>query len=118
MASAWRLPRILGVARAKAMLLTGRPTSAEEALALGLVTEVHAPEALLEAAIAVASRVASRAPLSVEATKRIAGRAHLMDRYEANAAVMAEIETLSASEDHAGAVAAFTERRDPVFRRR
>ncbi|HEX6860850.1 MAG TPA: enoyl-CoA hydratase/isomerase family protein [Caulobacteraceae bacterium] len=118
MASAWRLPRILGVAKAKTMLLTGRPVAADEALALGLVSELHEPDALIDAAITLAARIVSRAPLSVEATKRIAGRALDMDRQAANRAVMAEIEKVSASQDHAGAVAAFTERRDPSFNRR
>jgi len=118
MASAYRLPRVIGVAPAKVMLLTGLPVSGEAALKNGLVTEVYEPDALLNAAIALASRIASRAPLSIEATKRIAGRALDMDREEASQAVMAEIEMLSASEDHAGAVAAFAERREPAFRRR
>lgn len=118
MASAYRLPRVIGVAKAKAMLLTGLPASGEAALANGLVTELHEPGALVEAAIALATRIASRAPLSVEATKRIAGRALDMDRAQAANAIAAEIEGLSASEDHAGAVAAFAERREPIFRRR
>jgi len=118
MASAWRLPRIIGVAKAKVMLLTGRPVDADGALANGLVTEVHEPEALLEAAIALATRIASRAPLSVEATKRTASRAMDMDPAQAAASNAEEIAVLSASEDHADAVAAFAERREPVFRRR
>jgi enoyl-CoA hydratase len=118
MASAYRLPRVIGVAKAKAMLLTGLPASAEEALNSGLVTAIHEPDALLDAAVALAARIASRAPLSVEASKRIAGRALDMDREAADKAVMAEIEALSASEDHAGAVSAFAERREPVFKRR
>lgn len=119
MASAWRLPRIIGVAKAKAMLLTGLPVDAEGALDNGLVTSVHTPEELLDAATRLAVRIASRAPLSVEATKRIAGRALDMDPAPADAAVMAEIEALSASEDHAAAVAAFSEpRRAPTVRRR
>jgi enoyl-CoA hydratase len=118
MASAYRLPRVIGVAAAKAMLLTGLPVSGEAALASGLVTAVHEPQGLIEAAIALASRIASRAPLSVEATKRIAGRAVDMDPARAAEAMAAEIAVLSASEDHAGAVAAFAERREPTFRRR
>lgn len=119
MASPYRLPRTIGVARAKVMLLTGLPADADEALANGLVTGVHAPEDLLDAATRMAVRIASRAPLSVEATKRIAGRALDMDPAAAVAAIMAEIEALSASEDHAAAVAAFSEpRRAPAFRRR
>lgn len=118
MASAWRLPRAIGVAPAKVMLLTGQPVSGEGALANGLVSELHPPAELLEAAVRLASRIASRAPLSIEATKRIASRAIDMDAQEADAAVMAEIEVLSASDDHAGAVKAFGERREPVFKRR
>jgi enoyl-CoA hydratase/carnithine racemase len=118
MASAYRLPRVIGVAKAKAMLLTGLPVSGEAAMTNGLVTGLHEPGALVEAAVALAARIASRAPLSIEATKRIAGQALDMDRAEAAEAIAAEIEALSASEDHAGAVAAFAERREPTFRRR
>jgi enoyl-CoA hydratase len=118
MASAWRLPRIIGVAKAKVMLLTGLPVEADGALANGLVTQVHEPDALLDAAIKLAARIATRAPLSVEATKRTASRAMDMDPAQAAVSNAQEIAVLSASEDHAGAVAAFAERRDPVFRRR
>lgn len=118
MASAWRLPRVIGVAKAKAMLLTGLPVTASDALGNGLVTAVHEPDALLDAAIGLAARIASRAPLSVEATKRITGRALDMGREEAAKAVAAEIEILSASQDHAGAVEAFAARREPTFSRR
>jgi len=118
MASAYRLPRVIGVAQAKAMLLTGSPVLADAALANGLVTAVHEPQDLMGAAVALASRIASRAPLSVEATKRIAGRALDMDPAEAAKAMAAEIAVLSASDDHAGAVTAFAERREPTFRRR
>jgi enoyl-CoA hydratase/carnithine racemase len=118
MASAWRLPRVIGVAPAKLMLLTGLPVDARGALANGLVAEVLEPEALVDAALALATRIASRAPLSVEATKRTAGRAMDMDAGEAARSNAEEIAVLSASEDHAGAVAAFAERREPVFRRR
>lgn len=118
MASAWRLPRVIGVAKAKVMLLTGLPVDADGALANGLVTEVYEPEALLDAAVALAARIASRAPLSVEATKRTASRAMDTDPAQAAASNAEEIAVLSASEDHADAVAAFAERRDPLFRRR
>jgi len=67
----------------------------------------------------MAARIASRAPLSVEATKRMASRALDMDRKAADAMMAEEVETLSASEDHTGAVAAFVDRRQPPpFKRR
>jgi enoyl-CoA hydratase len=117
MASAYRLPRLIGVSRAKAMLLTGLPHDAETAERFGLVTAVHAPEALREAALALAARVASRAPLSVEATKRIAGRAPDLSPEDADRLQAQELRVLRRSNDHKAAVAAFREKRDPVFTR-
>ncbi|MGB8365464.1 MAG: enoyl-CoA hydratase/isomerase family protein [Rhizomicrobium sp.] len=62
-ASAWRLPRLIGVARAKHMLLTGLPFDAATAERFGLVSSVHPPETLADAALALAERIATRAPL-------------------------------------------------------
>jgi enoyl-CoA hydratase len=117
MASAYRLPRLIGVSRAKAMLLTGLPHDAETAERFGLVTAVHAPDALREAALTLAARVASRAPLSVEATKRIAGRAPDLSPEDADRMQAQELRVLRRSNDHKAAVAAFREKRDPVFTR-
>jgi enoyl-CoA hydratase len=117
MASAYRLPRLIGVSRAKAMLLTGLPHDAETAERFGLVTAVHAPEALREAALGLAARIASRAPLSVEATKRIAARAPDLSPEDAASMQAQELRVLRRSNDHKAAVAAFREKRDPVFTR-
>ena len=68
MASTYRLPRLIGIGRAKHMLLTGLPHDAETAERYGLVTGLHAPEALKDAAVALAERIATRARLSIEAT--------------------------------------------------
>jgi enoyl-CoA hydratase len=117
MASAYRLPRLIGVSRAKAMLLTGLPHDAETAERFGLVTAVHAPHALEAAALALAERIASRAPLSVEATKRIATRAPDLSPDEASPMQAKELSILRRSSDHKAAVAAFREKRDPTFTR-
>jgi len=117
MASAYRLPRLIGVSRAKAMLLTGLPHDAETAERFGLVTALHAPEALRDAALTLAARVASRAPLSVEASKRIAGRAPDLSPEDAIPLQAQELRLLRRSNDHKAAVAAFREKRDPVFTR-
>jgi enoyl-CoA hydratase/carnithine racemase len=117
MASAYRPPRLIGVSRAKAMLLTGLPHDAETAERFGLVTAVHAPEALRDAALTLADRIASRAPLSVEATKRIAARAPDLSPEDASSMQAQELRVLRRSNDHKAAVAAFREKRDPVFTR-
>jgi enoyl-CoA hydratase/carnithine racemase len=117
MASTYRLPRLIGISRAKAMLLTGSPFEASVVEAWGLVTALHAPEQLGEAALTLARRIASRAPLSVEATKRFADRAVDLSPEEARQLLFRELSVLQASRDHREAVSAFIEKREPVFSR-
>lgn len=117
MASAYRLPRLIGVARAKHMLLTGAPIDARTAEMFGLVTAISAPDALLEDAVALAVRIASRAPLSVEATKRTAALAPDITPDEAAAVNAKELAVLGRSADHREALSAFAEKREPVFKR-
>jgi enoyl-CoA hydratase len=117
MASTYRLPRLIGVARAKHMLLTGSPVDATTADKFGLVTAVCAPDALTGEALKLAERIASRAPLSVEATKRIAALAPDLSPAEAAVANAKELAVLARSADHKAALAAFAEKREPVFKR-
>lgn len=117
-ASAWRLPRLIGLSRAKQMLLTGSPVSAAEAERIGLVTEVVAPEALEAAALALAERIASRAPLAVEAAKRCANQAFELDAEAGAALFRREAAALAETDDHAAALTAFTAKQEPTFKRR
>jgi enoyl-CoA hydratase/carnithine racemase len=65
------LPRAVGVRRAKEIVLTGLPFSAEEALAWGLINRVCPDQATLRAAaIETASRIAANAPISVRQAKK------------------------------------------------
>ena len=116
-ASAYRLPRLIGVGPAKHMLLTGSPFDAATVERFGLVTEIVPAEKLSDASLLLADRIATRAPLSVEATKRIAGQAIDLDRDEAARALAKEFQSLIKSTDHAEALAAFREKRPPKFRR-
>lgn len=68
--AAWRLPEIVGDARASELLLTGRALDAPEALAWGLISAIHAPDELLTAAHTIADRIAANDPLAVQYTKR------------------------------------------------
>jgi enoyl-CoA hydratase len=117
MASVYRLPRLIGKGAASTMLFTGRPTSAAQALGWGLVTEDFAREALLPAALDLAARIASRAPLSVEASKRMVGQALDHTPPEFAAAAAKELPILVNSQDHKAAVKAFFERKPAVFTR-
>lgn len=118
MASAFRLPRLIGIARAKHMLFTGTPCDAQTAHSLGLVTALHKPEDLEREAIALALRIATRAPLSVEATKKISGRAFDFTPEEALHLQGEIVSQLAQSEDHKEALAAFREKREPAFHRK
>ena len=117
MASAWRLPRLIGPARAKAMLLTGSPIDAARAESWGLVTQLHAPDALDDASLVLARRIASRAPLSVEATKRVADQALDLAQEASIEMIRREMAPLLASRDHQEALEAFAAKREPAFRR-
>lgn len=114
-ASSYRLPRLIGTARAKHMLLTGAPVDAVTAERWGLVSEIHRPSALQSSALALARRIASRAPLSVEAAKRMADKAFDLTAAEAREAQAGEAARLIRSADHREALAAFRERRAPSF---
>jgi enoyl-CoA hydratase len=101
------------------MLLSGLPFDAMTAERFGLVTGVFpAADLMSSAALALAERIASRAPLSVEATKRIASHAIDQEPAEAARALGAEFASLVKSADHAEALTAFREKREPKFERR
>lgn len=71
LSSSWLLPRLIGLQRAKEMMLTGRIWSAEEARQLGLVREVVEPEELLSRAVALASEIANNPDSSLRVIKRM-----------------------------------------------
>ena len=118
MASTYRLPRLIGVSRAKEMLLTGLPYTAATAEAWGVITQIHPADQLRDAALALAERIASRAPLAVEAAKRVTERAVDMAPDDAAAMLKLELALLRTSRDHHEAVAAFVAKRQPRFERR
>ncbi|MHA6615534.1 enoyl-CoA hydratase/isomerase family protein [Pseudonocardia sp. DLS-67] len=116
--SFWRLPRVVGLGPAKEILLTGARYDAHQALNWGLVTEVHEPAALLPAALAKARRIATRAPLSVEATKSSVTRAFELDFAQGQSLQRAKFLEMFHTEDHQEALRAFFEKRDGDYRRR
>jgi enoyl-CoA hydratase/carnithine racemase len=65
-----RLARLLGVARAMELCLTGRRISPEEAERLGLVTAVYEPEELMPAVMAFANQLAAKPPLAIASIKK------------------------------------------------
>ena len=113
---AWLLPRVVGFSKASEMAFTGDMLNAAEALACGLVSRVVPDGELLDAAHALAARIAANPPHAVRMTKRLLreGRtASLAAILETSAAAQALCHTTA---DHHEAVAAFLEKRTPVFK--
>jgi enoyl-CoA hydratase len=69
--ASWRLKELVGEPVAKEILLAGRVLKAEEALAVNLVTELHEPAELMDAAHRLADRIARQDPLAVRITKSV-----------------------------------------------
>lgn len=67
----WRLKELVGEPVALEILMAGRILNAQEALDLHLVTELHEPSELLDAAHALADRIGTQDPLAVRITKRV-----------------------------------------------
>lgn len=111
-----RLTRTIGRSDAMVMLLTGRVIDAAEALRTGIVSSLHPPGALLDAARALAEEIAACAPLSVAATKRVV---RASDGLPLDAALQLErlaFGLIRTSEDRREGREAFKARRKPTFR--
>jgi 2-(1,2-epoxy-1,2-dihydrophenyl)acetyl-CoA isomerase len=111
----WLLPRVIGHARASEMALTGETLDAQQALAIGLVSRVVAPEQLLDEAVALAQRIAANPPQVLRWTKQLLQQAHTGTLDEALDAAGRLQGLAHHTADHREALAAFFEKRPPVF---
>ncbi len=110
-----RLPRLIGRAVATELLFSGDPVEASRALDLGIVARVVEPEALAEAARALASRFAAQAPLAMAATKRAIADGSDRPLAEGLEAERREFVSLFSSEDAREGITAFLEKRPPMW---
>jgi len=111
-----RLPRLVGVAKAKELIFTGAMISAAEALKIGLVNKTVPAGQELRAARDLAHTIAQRAPKAVQAAKRsiVEGLGLPLAQGLENETRLFETEVMS-SEDLGEGIAAFVERRPPKF---
>ncbi len=110
-----RLTRAVGKARAMGLILTGRTMSAAEAATSGLVTTVVPAESTVDSALELAGRIATMSPLAIRAAK-----AAILDSAEGSlhdgfARERDAFFRLFDSQDQAEGMAAFTEKRPPVW---
>jgi enoyl-CoA hydratase len=110
-----RLAQLVGRARAAELLFTGEVIDAERALALGLVSDVVAPDALMERSLAMAAKIAANPPLAVRAIKAGLRRTLDPDWRDTGAWAIEQIQQLRKTEDSKESVQAFLEKREPNF---
>ncbi|MFN3007858.1 enoyl-CoA hydratase/isomerase family protein [Mycolicibacterium wolinskyi] len=109
------LPRIVGQARALELLWTGRFVEADEALSLGLVLSLHSPADFPAAVDDLCRRLAAGPPVAIRAIKRLVRNGERVDFLTSLSMVAAEQAVVQSTADSAEAVAAFREKRKPVF---
>ncbi len=111
----WLLPRVVGMARAKELVLTGDVIDAAEAARIGLVNRVVPAAELAAATRALAEKIAAGPPLALRLDKQLLNRAATSDLAAALEAEAFAQGLAIASEDHAEGVAAFFDKRPPRF---
>ncbi len=110
-----RLPRLLGVGRAKELILTARRVGAAEALAIGLVSAVVPATRLGEEALALAERLARLAPVSLRQAKRAIDQGLHLPLAEALDLENRLYQACLPTRDRQEALRAFAEKRPPAF---
>jgi enoyl-CoA hydratase len=110
-----RLTRAIGKARAMEMILTGEPMEAAEAHARGLVARVVPDELVVEDALALAAKIATKSPVALRLAKESVNAAHEMSLTDGLAHERRLFYLLFASEDQKEGMAAFLEKREPNF---
>lgn len=116
--STWFLPRLVGLENALKMLYTGRIVPADEALAMGLVSEVVSAEELIPRASALASEIARGPSVAIELMKRLTqeGLTRGLDEQIQMEEYLQKIS--QDTEDVVEGRNSFLEKREPVFRGR
>jgi enoyl-CoA hydratase len=113
-----RLARVVGLGLAKDLILSGRTVDAEEALRMGLVSAVFPPAELMPRTLELARALAAKSPLVLAAAKRMLNRSLQGALDTGLSEEVAAFAELFASEDQKEGMAAFIERRPPLFKGR
>jgi len=111
-----RLPRLIGRARAKELILTARRIGADEAYRIGLVNAVAPAGELMPAALELAHSIARNGPVAVRAAKRAIDEGGELPLVDGLAVEARCYETTLPTEDRLEALAAFAEKRAPRYR--
>lgn len=113
-----RLVKLIGIARAKKLVMTGEMIPAARALEIGLVDEVHPPAELLPRTREFAARLAAKAPLALGLAKLVLNACANVDPDTGRHLERLGQSILKKTEDHEEGARAFVEKRKPNFKGR
>ena len=116
--STWMLPRLIGTARAKAMMMLGERVSGEQAEAWGLIHRCVADEMLMEEALALAHRLAKGPSVALGGMRRLIGAAGELTLSQALSAEASAQRVAADSEDATEGGLAFLQKRAAEFQGR
>jgi enoyl-CoA hydratase/carnithine racemase len=111
-----RLPRLIGRGKAKELIFTGRRVPAEEALAIGLVNQVCAPDQLLTTCAAMAAEICETGPIAIEQAKYAINHGLETDLHTGLAIESNAYWVTIPTQDRLEGLAAFREKRKPIYR--
>ena len=111
-----RLPRLIGKGKAKELIFTGRRVKADEALSIGLVNQVCAPADLLSESRKMAEMICEGGPIAIEQAKHAINYGLETDLHTGLAIESTAYWTCIPTEDRLEGLAAFKEKRKPVYK--
>ncbi|KPN15011.1 enoyl-CoA hydratase [Bacillus australimaris] len=111
-----RLPRLIGLGKAKELIFTGTPLQAEEAIQIGLIEHISLADTLMNDALSLAKQIAKNGPLAIKEAKKAI---QLSLDHDLHAGLMKEYESylrLIDTEDRTEGLRAFQEKRTPQYK--
>ncbi|MGQ9485224.1 MAG: enoyl-CoA hydratase [Desulfosoma sp.] len=111
-----RLPRLVGRGKAKELIFTGRRVGAEEALRIGLVNTVTAPEKLMEECLAMAAMICETGPIAIQQAKYAINYGLETDLHTGLAIESNAYWITIPTQDRLEGLTAFREKRKPVYK--
>ena len=111
-----RLPRLVGKAMGKYLIMTAEMIDAQEAFRIGLVEKVVSPEELMPTCEKLARTIMSKAPLAIAAAKTVINNGYGLDMKTASAMEIEAFTAPFASQDKVEGMSAFLEKRPAVFK--